>query len=194
MPEDFRTSFLSTDDGEMYTTNTEREFNTRVVLSDNLAAAATRYYGFIDLSDTVNFPHTETGRIDLSAIATSVDKAPATRGSIGIGLITRIDTVSADLTFVTGFNFLNNDSSSETVLFNYAPSQTKCLVGPGGTTPFIKAIGATLTGVTDLKSNVPLSFGAIFTPAVGDLVVRVFNQNASSLIFGVTGFYHTHAL
>lgn len=189
----YQTSFVSTPDGEMFTTNSERELNARCSLGGTQNTATTSYWGFIDLSDTVNWPHDDTGRIDISYVSLLVDKAATARGTTSLGLITRIDGASADIAYIASASFVQNDSSSIEIIANFAPSQLKCDV-VAGTTPHIKTNNI-VTGLTAINTSTPLAFGAggaTFTPAVGDLILRVVTTTAGDLTWGVSCFYHSH--
>lgn len=179
-----------TDDGEMWTTETERESNVFVNLSGSQTTAATRYYGLIDLSDTTNWPHTETGAIHLSFIRFATDKANAARGSVALGVIVRIDGTSADISYVGNLSFIEADNNSVTESVNLAPTQLKCNV-VGGRLAFFKA-SVTETNVTAVNTANPMPFGYTFTPAVGDLVMRIQTTTGGNLNWVVGLAYHAH--
>lgn len=75
MVEQRQTSFLSTEDGEVWATNTEREKGVWAALVGSQSGIVTNYFGLVDLSDTVNWPHDSTGRLDISFVRLSVDKS-----------------------------------------------------------------------------------------------------------------------
>lgn len=190
---DYRTSFMSSPDGEHFTTNTEREFNTRCALSGVQNTATTSYYGFIDLSDTINWPHDNTDRIDFSYIAVAIDKATSARGSLSIGIITRVNATDADITYIAGATFEQNDNPSFLAIANFSPSQMKCQV-VGGALAHVKTNTISLN-VTAINTGVPLLFGpggAGFIPAVGDAVIRIITSTGGALTWGINVFYHTH--
>lgn len=187
------TSVATTDDGEQFTTNTERERNVRVSLSGSITAATTAFYGFIDLSDNVNWPHDATGRIDISTISIQVDKASAARGTIALGIITRINATNADIAFIAGNSFTQNDTISVDVAHNFSPSQLKCDV-VSGKLSHIKASGV-LLNVAAVNTATPIPFGpggATFVPAVGDAVIRLATTTAGDVAWSMSAFYHDH--
>lgn len=189
----FRDSFYASADGEVFTTNTEREYNVRCALGGTQNIAATNYYGFIDLSDTVNWPHNSTGRIDFSYMAALIDKAASARGTISVGIITRVDGTDADVTFIASSSFLQNDTASVEIIANFAPSQLKCDV-VSDKLAHVKTNNI-VTNIAAINTATPLAFGpggTTFTPAVGDAVIRITTTTGGDLTWGFSAFYHTH--
>lgn len=183
-------SAFITEDGELQITETEREKNVGIMLTDSQTDVATYWYGLIDKSDTTNWPHALTGRIDLSLLRVNVDKQGNGTGEIAIGVITRVDGTDADIEFVYSASFTQNDSISFVHDMNYAPTQVKCSV-VGGTLNRFKStitadnVSAINTAGGDLQFN-----GTTFTPAVGDIVARFIKTGAGAVRFNITAFYH----
>lgn len=179
-----------TSDREIFTTQTERERNVGILLSDVQTTAQTYYYGLIDKSDTTNWPHDRTGRIDLSIIQLSMDKQSNGTGQISIGVITRIDGTDADIEYVDHLSFQQNDTISLSRNLNFAPTQVKCSVVEG-TLNRIKStvtesnVSAINTAGGDLSFN-----GETFTPGVGDIIARFIKTGAGSVRFTLNIFYH----
>ena len=184
---------LVTNDGELWVTETEREFNVHALMAGTVSLANTYWYGFIDLSDTINWPHDHTGRIDISVLYLNIDKAIAARGNVALGVVTRIDGTSGDVEFVGGHSFIQNDAPSIDISVNISPSQLKCGV-IGGTLTNIKTGVKALT-VTALNTGTPISFGTggpTFIPAVGDIVMRLITTTAGDVTFFSELAYHSH--
>lgn len=180
-----------TDDGELWVTETERERNVEVLLSATITANATAYHGVIDLSDTTNWKHTETGALHVSNIIFNIDKALAARGAINLGVITRIDGTSADISYVGGYSFEENDTASQFIVINLAPTQRKLNV-VGGVLANVKTDNLA-TGVTAINTGMTLSHGAnSFTPAVGDVLLRTVKSAGGNYRFGLALYYHAH--
>lgn len=179
-----------TTDGELWITETERENNVLVSLTGSQATATTRYYGLIDLSDTVGFPHDNTNGIDISFIRFYTDKAPAARGTVSLGVITAITGVSSTIAYIGNLSFLENDGSSIDIALLFSPSQIKARV-VGGELTHIKTPNSE-TGVTAVNSSSPMPFGYTFTPAVGDLVMRINTTTGGTLNWGIGVVYHSH--
>lgn len=177
-------------DRELFTTQTERERNVGILLTDTQTTAQTYYYGLIDKSDTTNWPHGSTGRIDLSIIQLSMDKQSNGTGQISIGVITRVDGTDADIEYVDHLSFEQNDTISVSRNLNFAPTQLKCSV-VGGTLNRIKST-VTESNVSSINTaGGDLSFnGETFTPAVGDIIARFIKTGAGSVSFTLNIFYH----
>lgn len=188
--------FRFSDSHELFTTNTERETSVNIRISDFKSTTGTFWYGVIDMSDTVNWPHEYQDRIDITAIGLNIDKAAATRGSLSLGVVTRIDETDADIEVIAGYSFLENDSTSTLFAFNYSPMQLKCSV-VNGRTDKIKT-SSLLTGITAINTLTPLNFGAAggatFIPAVGDIVTRLSTTVIGNIFFGISLSYHSHQL
>jgi len=182
---------MVSDDGELFTSNTERERNVRVSLSGTNNSAGTFYYGFIDLSDTVNWPHDTVGRLDFSYVSLLIDKASSARGTVSLGIITRIDGTNADISYIATSSFLQNDTGSVEIIANFSPSQLKCEVVAGKLSK-VKTSNVE-TNVAAVHLGQPLSFGSSsFTPQLGDAVVRVVSTTGGNLAWGMSAFYHSH--
>lgn len=182
-----------TSDGELMTTATERERTVFVRTGDFVSSPGTIWRGLIDLSDTTNWPHDETGRIDISTLGFGIDKAGNARGSLSLGVITRVDATDADVAIVLTTSFTENDTNSIFQAFNFSPSQIKCSVDGGKLTRILT--NEVATNVTAINtSGGDLSFNSLtFTPAVGDIVLRLISTAAGDLTFGVLAGYHGEA-
>lgn len=187
---DYRTSFASTPDAEMYTTVTEREIGVWAGLSGSQASTGTTYHGLVDLSDTVNWPHDETGRLDFTLLRVSIDKANAARGAISLGIITRINATNADIVYIDGVGFLENDASFLQFMNNISPMQLKTNIDGSFNLSRVKTttkevnVTAVNTGITLPPFN--------FTPAVGDCIARVVTTTGGTLNYGIGICYHSH--
>jgi hypothetical protein len=181
-----------TDDGELMTTVTERENNVTIRIAGTTVGTGSFWFGLIDLSDTVNWPHANAGRIDVTAIGLNVDKAGTTQGQLGLGVLTRVSAVSSDVEIIGGYSFLNNDTTSFLDIFNLSPAQLKCSVA-NGRTDRIKT-NSLVANVTAINSSSPtLSYGShTWVPAVGDLVLFLLLTNNSGMSWGASLSYHSH--
>lgn len=187
-------TFKSTDDSELFITETEREKNVAIFNQRSITTNATHWFGMIDLSDTTNWPHDETGRIDLSAVLLATDKALNSRGSLMIGVITRVDDTDADVSFVVGFTFDQNDTESQIITLNLAPTQIKCGVSGGELTRIKTAIKAlNVSAINTNGGDLTFASGITFTPAVGDIVIRIIKSAGGNFNYSATTFYHADA-
>jgi len=174
-----------TSDGEMAVTSTERERNVSLHYQ-NTAIAADEYSVLVSLSDTTNFPHDSTGRIDLSWMKVNVEKSAAqVVGEIEIGFITRIDGTDADIDYLYGLQFLKGDAQFLSEVMNYAPSQLKFLAGRYITNVSETNVAAVNTGVTLDSAN-----GSI-TPGLGDVVVKQAYTSGGNYDFDIELMYHS---
>jgi hypothetical protein len=178
-------------DGELATTVTERERNVYAVYHDDTVGTGNTDFVLIDKDDTVNFPHGDTGRIDISAINLHLSHSSGNPdGEALLGVITRIDAVDADIcwAFVVDFNLPSNTDIKED--FNFAPSQLKFEVAGGCTTRIITNYTSLNDSAFNTATLMPSPRGAATViPAVGDIVCRNTN-GAGSMRFFIGAMYH----
>ncbi len=182
-----------TSDGEMATTATERERNVMLKLARS-AVSSTVYVALIDLSDTTNFPHDSTGRIDVSWIRGVIDKSTASRGTVSVGVITRIDGTDADISYLTSFPFENNGETKIIIEFNVSPSQIKFGTSSGNlhqsiTDDVETSVVAVNTGLT-LDS---VRGAGTVTPAVGDIILKAAHTAGGAYNATVELLYHSES-
>jgi hypothetical protein len=180
-----------TTDGELATTSTERERNVYAVIHNDAVGTGNTDYVLVDLSDTTNFPHSDTGRVDISTINIHLSNSSGQpEGEVEFGVITRIDGTDCDITwgFVTDFNLPINADFREDV--NFAPSQLKFEVSGGSTTRIVSDYGVTndATINTGITMDSPRGTSTV-TPAVGDIILRITNNAGTMKIF-VGVMYH----
>ena len=182
-------AMLVTCDGEMFTTNTERERNGFASYGLN-DVGATTYAILIDKSDTTNFPHDTTDDLHVSTVYLTVDRDANAIGTLRMGVITRVDGTNADVTWFAGIGFVKSDERHLVRDRNFAPSQMRCVV-ESGNTPYIASnakslnVAAINTGTT---LNTPVGTA---TPAVEDVVVA-FEWTAGTYNASASCFYHSH--
>lgn len=82
----------------------------------DIAVGATQAFMLIDLSDTVNWPHTETGHIILEHLYITLNPSTAFRGDITLGFLTDVDATNGDLRVVHGWHFTNSADDKDIVL------------------------------------------------------------------------------
>jgi hypothetical protein len=181
-----------TEDGEVWTTETEREHNVRAsyVLT---GIQASTWAVLIDLSDTTNFPHDNTGRIDISQISMQVDRGSNSVGLMQIGVVTRVDGVNGDVSTFGALRFENNSDTHVVRDVNLSPSQIKCGVADGITSSMIT--NAAILNDTGLQTDVALGSprgAATVNPSVGDIVIK-FTHTSGGAWTGAAGvLYHSH--
>lgn len=142
----------------------------RVTL-DNVGS--TQWAVVVDLSDTTNFPHKYTGRIDISQIGMQVDRESSAVGRFQMGVVTRVDATSGDVTFFRSIMFEKGNETNFVRLETLAPLEIQTGV-VGGKTQEIVSSGFVVND-TGLQTDVPLKSplgDATVAPGVGDIVVR----------------------
>lgn len=179
----------ASNENEILTTTTERELDVFVGRPESNVTAS-KYAILIDLTDTTGFPHTETGRIDITATYFLIDRNASAQGYVRLGLITRIDGTDADIDYFSGVTF--NNASDRTIVRDrrFSPSQLKMSVSGGAPTGFVT--GFQETNVTAVNTGTALDSPlgtATVTPAVGDIVIA-YGHTAGSYNASVSATYH----
>lgn len=184
-----------TEDGELWTTETERENDVFAVYSED-GIAATKYIVLVDRNDA-RWPHVkqsqDTDRIDVTSIYYTIEVSVNASIALLYGVITRIDGTDADISYFTSIPMLSGAQQEDRIVsLRGVPSQVKLDVNGDGTL---------LHGITNVtESNVaavntaitldsPAGAGTV-TPAVGDLILKVL-RTAGSANFATFVFYHT---
>lgn len=181
-----------TDDGEIATTNTERERNIHVHYVE-LGITSNRYIMMVDLSDTVNWPHEYTGRVDVSSTEAQINisSVSGATGTLRLGVVTRIDGTDADIIWVDCAIFNKNGATDIERSFNYSPSQLKLGVSGG---KLVKSVSnAWSYNVAEINSVTPLDTAndaLTAIPAVGDLILFL-EVSAGTVSFIYDIMYHT---
>lgn len=172
-----------------------------VMVNYRLAVAATISTAaiVIDLSDTTNWPHKETGELNISAFRIDVDKTAASTDTVKIGVVNFVDSSTGSVTWVETLEGTSNVSNTNvTEVLNFAPNYLRLRVNPNGPqtdglTPFILSndtTGGSTTYQTDV--NLPSAFSAATKPGVGDLVVSVVN-GAAAIVVNIQVLYHSNS-
>lgn len=184
-----------TSDGELAVTSTERERNVYAVYHDDTIGTGDTDFVLVDKDDTVNFPHNNTGRIDVSTVNLHLSHAGGNPdGEFIMGVITRIDTVDADICWAFGLDFNLPANSDIREDFNFAPSQLKFEVDSGDTTRIITNYKSLNDSAFNTLTAMPSPRGAATViPAVGDVVCRNTN-NAGTMRLFVGIMYHGEPL
>jgi len=178
-----------TSDGELAVTSTERERNVYAAFSA-VGVATTTYYALIDLSDTTNFPHDQTGRIDLSVISIDIDRDNTATGQLDIGVITRVDGTDADISYLITTNFSKSDVLHIDNVYNIAPSQVKFGQSGGVLTRAVTSNSEDDQAAVNTGDPLDSPTGVnTVTPAVGDIILRA-TRAAGSYDFTVAVLYH----
>lgn len=181
-----------TDDGEIYTTDTEKELD---VLScyGSTGVTSTSYVILVDLSDTTNFPHLSTGRVDITSVCMMIDKESNTNGHMYVGYVTAISSVSADIQYVSGLLFDKSSDTSMREVDSMIPSQIKGSITNGLLDHAVTnhyTSGTTMVN-TATALNSPLGASTV-TPGVGDIIATMVNISGAEYLGSVRVMYHGH--
>ena len=179
-----------TADGEMIVSTTAQETDVRAVLA-TVSVGATVYKVLVDLSDTTNFPHDSTGRIDITQLKVAIDPASNSVGSVKIGVITRIDGTNADITYGWSIPFGKSPSRILTVT-NFNPSQMKFSISGGATTRIISNDTETSVAAVNTGASLGSPNGNI-APGLGDVVLKYTYTSGTAYDVQASCFYHSHA-
>jgi hypothetical protein len=183
-----------TEDGELFTTVTERESDVFSQYSET-GIDATKYIILVD-KDNVSFPHLlqgqPTNRIDITSLYVALDAAVNTNGILNIGVIRRINGTNADIWYMLGVPFLA--TTNQFILsLRGVPSQVKLdLSGTQllhGVTNNEEADIAAVNTATLLDS--PLGASTVI-PGVGDVIAKLAYVSGGAFNIGLFIFYHGH--
>lgn len=180
----------ASEDNEILVTVTEQERDVHMAVQGADISADT-YMMLIDLDDTTNFPHDRTGSVDLTNTYFGLDRGASATGFVRIGVITRIDGTSADVSYVAGVTFQKTDARSIFRDRKYSPSQMRCLVEGGKlakvATSFIETNDVNLNTGVALETHMD---GLTVTPDVGDVIVKFGFSGTGTYTASASVFYH----
>lgn len=139
----------------------------------------------IDLSNTVNWPHKQTGQINISSFRLELDKAAASTTTVKIGVMNYVDTSSGSVTwFYAKENGLNASNTGNVDPLAFQPNFIQCKIQPStitatsGATPYMLSNDTTSLSTTYQTDVVlPTPFGNA-APGFGDIVMSVSNGTA----------------
>lgn len=184
------------DDGEIATTVTERERNNFVhIVQQDIASPTEAYLIAADLSDTTNWPHEDTGRIDVSTIGSliHIPSVAGAEGTVRLGVITRIDGTDADIAWCACMLYSKSSAADLIRDFNFAPSQLKLGVdGSGNLTHIVSAVRSLNVAAVNTGTPLPNALGTTTIPAVGDAVI-LLEVTAGIASFILDMMYHAEA-
>ena len=156
------------------------------VVHIDVVGTATAGFMVVDLSDTTNWSHTDTGHIDIAYIIINVNPTTTFSGDIELGFLTNVDDTNGDFNGVLEIHMdKKQDSIFEMMNFGAfeVSLETAHWFGPTDVND--------TTWQTDVNLQGP--DGAISFPSGnGDLVMKV-EVGASEAAIGLTIGYRTHA-
>ena len=148
----------------------------------------------IDVSDTTNWPHGETGEVQINFIRVSVDKAAASTATVGIGVVTALSASNGNVTWVYGLSSLHNVSNTslgEVVDFQPSWIGLKAIPADGSTPDILSNDTTSASSVYQNDTILPSTSGTDVAPAVGDIVLELTKPGTgTTAIFTVEALYH----
>jgi hypothetical protein len=153
------------------------------------SVAATTATVVVDLSDTANFPHKDSGFLKIVGWHVDIDQVAAGTSTVRLGVVTSINASSGTVTwFYQKSLTLNVSGTSKLDSFVLAPGEVNTKI-KSGATPYI--LGSDQTDLTSTDAllfqndiPIPSARGGVNTalPAVGDIVALVVGGGANAVI------------
>ena len=168
-----------------------------------LAVNVTTNVVLVDLSDTVNFPHDETGYINITGIKVQFDKLAASTCSVRLGVVTHVNASTGSVKYFYEMSTLGNVNNTNIYQSAWTDNQFRCLkVIPSttqdteGSTPYLTS-NSEMRGSTIFQNDVNLpSFYSWpvsnSSPGVGDIIATARNLSASAtIVVNIDLLYHS---
>jgi hypothetical protein len=178
-----------TKQGELLT-NTLASNKSVSSLYDIQGVTSDTYAILVDLSDTTNFPHGDTGGLCIDAYSITAELASNSVGQIKVGVITRIDGTDADISWLGVAPFTVSATRRFNQSLNVQPGCINCMVTGGNlagaiTSDSSASVTAVNTGITLGSPN-----GSI-TPGLGDIIAIFDHTSGSGWDAVVSLLYHS---
>lgn len=183
---------------DLFDLTKSKEFTILFSSQSGTGFSGTTTYTLIDLSDTVNWPHKETGGIHITSIQTEMDKAAASTSTIRIGVVNYVGVSTGSITWLATRRGEQNVSNTNILFAHdypdfgiYAKVRPSATANVDGATP-----GALSTekssGVSYIAQNtaLPTILSGSSFPAVGDIVIEL-NKGATAINYSVRIKYFT---
>lgn len=170
-----------------------------------VAANTSTHTVLVDLSNTTNWPHKETGYIAIDALKVTVDKVAASSPTVKIGVVTFVDASTGSVAYAWSLDASKNVSNTSVEAFNnWSPSFLRLKVNPTAPTGVLFTDGSTpyLLSSEHVRANtafqtdviLPNPYGTDAAPGLGDIILSVNNVDATnSVIVIVDLLYHSEA-
>lgn len=148
--------------------------------------SATTGIMLIDLSDTTNWPHTNTGHIDLVYIIVNINPTTTFEGDIELGFLSAVDATNGDF---NGILEIHMDKKQDSILemMNFGAFELSLELAHW--------FGPTDANSTVWQTDVDLigPDGATSYPSGNGDLVCLITVSASTVAVGLTVGYRTHA-
>lgn len=143
----------------------------------------------IDLSDTTNYHHTNTGYIHIEEIYIDIDSGSSSVYTITVGFLENVDGTDGDFYEIMHISGDKNAGLSKEIHKKFFPNGPKC------SSSYVTTSGVTLNDVTyqtDVNLATTLDPATADTPpGSGDLVIRAITTSADIGV-EINIAYHTH--
>jgi len=164
------------------------------------AVAASTPYVLVDLSDTTNFPHSNTQEVHLLGLILSAEKATDGVFDVWVGVVTENDATDGSVTWVHVFHLesvVNPTDSTDRfhgsvdfTLGGRNPEGANLAVVSGALTRFASNLTQADSANWQNDTNRASPVGSTTKPGVGDVVVWVEEvSDGGTLDFCLTGVY-----
>lgn len=177
---------LVTNEGITSESTVPGNFDVEVIHLDAEDISATTGFMLIDLSDTINWPHSNTGHIDVLFFIVSTDPSTNFAGDIELGFLSNVDASDGDLNELFEIH-LEKQSDSAALPFNYGAFgialESNHFFGPITANDTIWQTDVNLQGP---DGNISYPSGA------GDLVMKI-TRTAGDISVSITIGYRTIA-
>jgi hypothetical protein len=174
-----------TNDGELFTNTLASSRQTRALYASGTITTDT-YALLVDLSGE---PYTNYVSIDNISISCSFSVNNSTT-NIKIGVITRVDAVNADVSWLINVPFSTaNANTFLNLTNNYQPSAVQFHVS-GGSIVNAYTNDTSTTALINTALTLPSARNTNITPAVGDVVI-FFDHTGNNFTSTVGAVYHT---
>lgn len=177
---------LVTNEGVTSFSTVPGNFDVEVIHLDAEDIALTEGFMLIDLSDTTNWPHTNTGHIDVLFMIITTDPHVSFSGDIAIGFLTNVDATDGDFNEIFEIH-MEKKPDPQMLNINYGSFgialETDHFFGP------ITANDTTWQTDVDLQGP---SGATSFPSGAGDMVMLI-TRGANDISVSITIGYRTIA-
>lgn len=158
--------------------------NTFTVHIGAIGVASETAYMLIDLSDTTNWPHSNTGHVNIIGVAPVLTPNNSFRGDVTIGFLTNVDATNGDMNVIHGWHFVQASGFINGYV-NWSFSHVEGEV--------VTWFGPTKANNTNFQTDVNLAGPdgtTVFPSGDGDVVMLV-ERTAGTIDVGLTVLYKT---
>lgn len=137
----------------------------------------------VDLSNTTNWPHRNTGSIDVAGIWVDFDRTGTSTSTVKVGVVNAVDSSSGTITyFWVSNNTTNHAATPGPTTPTLGGSLIRALVSSNGTTPYILSNNKhTASTLYQTDVTLPTANGTFVAPAAGDIVIFI-DGNATNAV------------